>query len=415
MTNQPPSPHHNHGHGHGDGPGPPEGEARQKVIAGRLSLARHFPYYSAALFSCPISFTDEVDGFAIDSEWRIFVNPATAASLSVEEVAGSLAHEVNHALRSHIDRGRRAGVPPEMQILWNVAADCEINDDLRYDGLTQRPGVIFPEDFDLPPDKLAETYYRLLLENAESIELPALCCTSASRGPHSAHPQPGLSAARRQHLRRATAQAVIDYENKYGWGSAPGGLARWAENTAAPAADWRRILAAELRKGLKRQPGSGDWTHTRPARRPDTGSVIRPGTNQPTAHIAVVIDTSASMSEQELQQAVAETEAILKQAANGQPITVYSHDTQAHTAQQVLSAKRIQLAGGGGTDMAAAINTAAAARPKPAVIIVITDGHTPWPTTRPPNNNATAIAVLTEPDTAEHVPQWITTITTATP
>ena len=45
-----------------------------------------------------------------------------------------------------------------------------------------------------------------------------------------------------------------------------------------------------------------------------------------------------------------------------------------------------------------------------AVIIVITDGHTPWPATRPPAVAATVIAVLTEPCTAGSVPRWITSI-----
>ena len=33
--------------------------------------------------------------------------------------------------------------------------------------------------------------------------------------------------------------------------------------------------------------------------------------------------------------------------------------------------------------MPAAIDTAARAKPRPAIIIVITDGYTPWPPTRP--------------------------------
>ncbi len=411
MTTQPPTPHPKP---HDDGAGP-QAEGQQKVLAARLWIARHRPYYASALFSCPLWYTDQTDGFSIDAHWRISVNPAVAASLSVEEVAGSLAHELNHALRAHPDRGLRAGVPPDLHTLWNVAADCEINDDLSEDGLARRPGIIYPEDFGLPEGKLAETYYRHLLQNAETIEIPTACCTSATYGPDVAHPFPGLSAARKQQLKRATAQAVLDHQHQHGWWSATEGLARWAENTASPTADWRRILAAELRRGIQRQPGTGDRTYTRPPRRPDDSAVIRPGTHQPATDIAVVIDTSGSMQEPDLRQALAETEAVLKQTGGQQPITVHSHDTEARTTQRILNTSRIELDGGGGTDMAAAINTAATARPRPAIIIVITDGHTPWPPTRPTGNHSTIIAVLTRPHTAENVPCWITPITTTRP
>ncbi len=412
MTSQPPAPHPEPQPGQGGTETDCESETEggKKVIAARLWIARHRPYYTSALFSCPLSFTDQVEGFAIDGVWRIQINPSTAADLSVGEVAGCLIHELNHALRGHYGRSRRAGVPPEHHYIWNLAADCEINDDLRADGLSCRPGIVYPEDYELPPAKLAESYYRLLLKSAETIELPVVCCDSATRGPDEPHPHPGLSTAKRQHLRRTTAQAIHDHQHQHGWGSTPAGLSRWADNTAAPTADWRRILAQELRRGIQRQPGTGDRTYTRPPRRPQLGPIIAPGTHQPAADIAIIIDTSASMRGTELQQAVAETEAIIRQTGGQHPITVHSHDTQTHSTQRVLSASRIELAGGGGTDMAAAIETAAAARPRPAVIIVITDGYTPWLPTRPPANNATVIAVLTQPDTAKYVPGWITSI-----
>ena len=383
--------------------------------AARLWIARNRPYYAEALFSCPITYTEATEGFAIDPDWRILVNPHTAAALTTEEVAGSLVHEINHVLRAHFERSRRAGVPDGHRQIWNVAADCEINDDLRSDGLERRQGIVYPADFGLEPGQLAEQYYRQILENADTIEIPVICCQSATGGPTAPKPQPGLGAARKQQLRRITAQAVIGHQDEYGYWTVTDGLARWAQTATAQTADWRRILAAALRRGLQRAPGTGDWTYTRPARRPDDGPVIRPGTNKPSAHIAVVIDTSGSMTRKDHQQALSETQAILKQTAPGQPITVYSFDTQARTAQSVLDAGRIELAGGGGTDMPAAIDTAARTKPRPAIIIVITDGYTPWPPTRPPQNHSTVIAVLTDPDTHQTVPPWITPITTTDP
>ena len=52
----------------------------------------------------------------------------------------------------------------------------------------------------------------------------------------------------------------------------------------------------------------------------------------------------------------------------------------------------------------------AAAEARPAVIVVITDGHTPWPRPRPPGARTT-IAVLTDHYAIDAVPGWIQAIT----
>ena len=109
-------------------------------------------------------------------------------------------------------------------------------------------------------------------------------------------------------------------------------------------------------------------------------------------------------------RAVAETQQILTRAVPGEAVKVYSADHHTQTAQTITRTQQITLQGGGGTDMAQAIHTVAATRPRPAVIIVITDGYTPWPPTRPPGNTAAVIAVLTQPWTAQHVPPWITPV-----
>ena len=44
----------------------------------------------------------------------------------------------------------------------------------------------------------------------------------------------------------------------------------------------------------------------------------------------------------------------------------------------------IRLEGGGGTDMGAGLDAAAALRPRPDLIIVLTDGFTPWRPAPPP-------------------------------
>ena len=63
----------------------------------------------------------------------------------------------------------------------------------------------------------------------------------------------------------------------------------------------------------------------------------------------------------------------------------------------------MRLLGGGGTDMTIGIAAAERLTPAPDVIVVLTDGDTPWPT-RP--TRARLIAVLTREHGLTHVPTW---------
>lgn len=66
-----------------------------------------------------------------------------------------------------------------------------------------------------------------------------------------------------------------------------------------------------------------------------------------------------------------------------QGVRVLSCDAAVHSIKRVSSARQVELAGGGGTNMGAGIEEAVRARPKPGVVVVLTDGYTPWPAEAP--------------------------------
>ena len=416
------------------GPVPPTGgvngdfagvwaEGVMRFKAARMWVARNYPYYARTLFACPVEFTLKADTLAVNGYWRMRANPLFTAAHTVEQVAASMIHELNHLVRDHAGRSIRAGIPDAGLDLWNIATDFEVNDDLRDDHLDLPEGVLYPEDYGLEPGRLAEQYYQDMLDFAS--EMADDMAERTCEHDHTADPDhdggdggdqgTGPGAARREQLRRQAAQDVLDHAENCGEWAVPKGLRQWALASAEPKADWRRLLASELRKGIHRRPGTGDATWSRTPRRPDDGPVLRPGTARPTADIAVVVDTSGSMREEDHAVAVAEVHAILRTAVPGEAITVYSADERAIAAQTVIQARQIALVGGRGTDMGQAICDADAARPRPAVIVVITDGYTPWPAERPPNATAAVIAVLTRSGQAIHVPRWITAIEALAP
>jgi predicted metal-dependent peptidase len=115
-------------------------------------------------------------------------------------------------------------------------------------------------------------------------------------------------------LRRQVAQEVIAYAKQPGTVSA--GMLRRAESMLSPKVDWRRVLAAELR-----------W---------------------PVPEVAVVGDTSGSMTAELLAAALTEVEGLLRSLGLARRVRVLACDTAVAPAQRVTSARQIQLVGGGG-------------------------------------------------------------------
>jgi len=137
--------------------------------------------------------------------------------------------------------------------------------------------------------------------------------------------------------------------------------------------------------------------------------------------VAVVVDTSGSMSPDDLAQCIADIASLTRSvagAAGGVPVRVIPCDAAAGPMSLVRTkadVPRIELTGGGGTDMRVGIEAAANLRPMPEVIVVLTDGYTPWPSA-PPTAAPRAICiavVVTDGSEAVvgQVPTWIQTIT----
>jgi len=195
-------------------------------------------------------------------------------------------------------------------------------------------------------------------------------------------------------------------------GSVPMGLLRWAESILPSRVDWRRVLAAEIRQAIAAVSGSVDYSYRRPSRRGDAAKpALLPTLFRPVPQVAVVCDTSGSMHDELLARALTEVEGLLTRAGlRAGQIQVLAVDTEVHAVSRVTRARDVVLAGGGGTDMGRGIEAAMRLRPKPSVVVVLTDGYTPWPHERP-RGVRVIVGLLTEyADAAVAAPEWARTV-----
>jgi predicted metal-dependent peptidase len=391
--------------------------------AARLWAASRFPYLASGLFGTHPVPAPGSGTVAVDRQWRLRADPGVAAGWTPAELGSVLVHHVCHMLRDHAERAVASVIAPADSPAWIRAADAEINDDLIPAGLELPGDPVLPADFGAPPGKLAEEYYALLRETpvrarASSGEAPParsgwLDCGSGADGqPRDGERAGGLGGLdpwQADLLRRQVAQDVARSGKEPG--TVPAGLLRWAREVLAPTVDWRRLLAAELRRAVADVAGAADYSYRRPSRRAAAvRGVVLPTLRRPVPELAVVCDTSGSMSDELLAMALAEVEGLLRALGLSRRLRVLACDTAAGPARRVTSARQVELTGGGGTDMGAGIAAAYALRPRPAVTVVLTDGYTPWPPVAP--KGMRVIAGLLGPG-AREAPDWVRSVRVA--
>lgn len=217
--------------------------------------------------------------------------------------------------------------------------------------------------------------------------------------------QPGVTPEQAEVIKQVTAVKIAEHMKNRG--NVPAWLSRWAESRLTSKIDWKRELRKLIRSAIGWSTGAVDYTYDRPNRRQSTlPNVVLPRLRAPVPNIAVVVDTSGSMSDNEISEALTEIAAILKVQKR---VTVLSVDAQVHAVRKVFRSDHVQLIGGGGTDMERGIMATADLKPAPDVVVVITDGYTPWPMQKP-KSIGKVVAVITSRGRAEGIPDWIKTL-----
>ena len=363
------------------------------LAAARVWAASKFPYLASGVFGALVIPEAGSGTVSVDESWRMRADPELTAGWTAAQLGSVLIHHVCHLLRTHGERAQGAGVRPDEAADWVRAADAEINDDLVPAGLNLPGRPVLPRDLRADDGLLAEQYFDAIRRvdrpsggagaDNQARSGPWLDCGSGADGiPRPGQGTGGLLRWQAELLQRQVAQDVMAHAKLPG--TVPAGLLRWAEEVLTPTVNWRAVLAAELRRAVAEVSGAVDYSYRRPSRRSAVaGPVVLPALRRPVPEVAVVCDTSGSMTEDLLAMVLAEVEGLLRALGLARQVRVLACDAAVAPVQRVSSARQVELIGGGGTDMGAGIGAAAALRPRPAVTVVLTDGYTPWPAVAP--------------------------------
>jgi predicted metal-dependent peptidase len=417
----------------------------------RFKTSLSYPYFSSILFNLiPVEKKNDPDypTMAVDQHMRIYYNPKFLEQMTLEEGVGVMVHELNHLLRDHLTRGKNSG----NNRIWNVAGDCEINDDIIKDtvcGVKLPADHVEPSTFKMKDGEIAEVYFEQLMKKSQK-ELQKLIealekagykpgsgkCGSCATGESEPGEEPfegkdgsgngngkdkngssqpaGHTKEMVDVYRKLTAEAIVSEASK-SRGTIPGYLERWAKAHLRHKVDWKKELKATVRAIISDTiAGMVDYTYRKPRRRQLPNSrFFLPGWHAPIPKIGLITDTSGSISERYLSQAHAETVNIL-QSVRAEVLFV-DVDAEVHFIGVIKDGRQIKYHGGGGTDMRVAYDAISKHKMKPNLIICITDGFTPWPEKEIPGTN-NVIVILhegnTEPERLkEGVPSWAKVLT----
>ena len=335
----------------------------EKIEASQTRLILDHKWLAGLLVKLTVIFDESIETACTNGAW-IRYSPSFVDTLPIEEVDGLMIHEILHAaMRHHMRMGSR---DPDR---WNVASDIVINH------LIDEMGVR------LPPDGLRAADFGLTY-NGESEEVVYDRLSTFVRAPRWGFVFPGdCSPAQSREWREVLSTAL---QKARAAGVLPGSLGRMADELIAPPIPWRQLLAAHM---SARATGEDDYTWSRCSRRGRFIGVYLPSlVGAMVRSAALIIDTSGSMGDEELGNAIAVVRGLADEMLAGQLIII-SADAAVHDVTVLDKGDplpRYQCKGGGGTDFAPAL--AEAARRQVSVAIYITDlaGSFPDPADAPP-------------------------------
>ena len=433
------------------------------ITMARAKAFALWPYLAMPLSRLALIAKPGMGTMAVSDKWQLFYDPAALERWGLEASAAVVAHEVWHLVRRH--HLRRGDRDPAM---WNVACDIAINDDGSLARALPVDGVRWSQFLGVSENMLEEDIYDVLVkEQAQQAKRDARAQRdSGSDGPSgsggsSPPPSPGTGSEPGDAAGSAPAPKappVKDYNGKEhgkdvgdgacgsGAGGVPGpwendpddpiggggetsetdavlveravaeavqscgsasmGAKRWANVvTAPPVVPWQQVLRVALGRAVRMVPGATDYSYARSRLR---SGVLTPRLRKPACPVAIVLDTSGSVSGPLLDAALTEVDGILK--ALRVPCTVLACDTQVHGgAQKVTSASMVKALGGGGTNMGAGIKAADELTPRHGAVVVLTDGYTPWPSD-PPRGPCIVALIGSGDNVASRIPAWATVV-----
>lgn len=365
-----------------------------RISGARADLLNITPFFGRLILRLPVGYAE--CGTAFTDMQRIVFDPAFAQKLGDKQLAFVLLHEILHCVLHHCTRGREL-----MPYTFNVACDIVVNslalqilgiDEIEVAG---EPAMHLTPDGHEGREFTAEAVYDMLTDPKQQKN------QTGGSGEAGSGAKDESTGEKKQtdgygkidsHDAWGTVNAsacddlwdsyVKEALNAFGAGSLPGGIKRTLVNILRPAkVDWKQLLHDFIKNNR------GDYSFIRPDRR-FQGDVLMPSfiensMGESVEGLWVLIDTSASISDDQLAAAYGEIVAAADQLDGIEGMLSF-FDAAVSTPRPFASREDIEKMepiGGGGTSFRAIFDYMQAyfEHELPVAVIIITDGQAAYP------------------------------------
>lgn len=351
-----------------------------KMQKARAKMLLKHPFFATLLISTPWKMVEPDDPniptAGTDGE-RLYFNPTFIDTLDDEEILGLMGHEVMHMALEH---PLRCGA--RNPLLWNIAADFAINLTLEECGFKLPKGGCLDHKYkDMSADQIYDELQKMVQKAAKngkgSGDPRDGFGQAGGMGPDILHPEGANDPATQARIQRGIQQKVAAAANVARMaGKMAGSLERLVGEILDPKVPWSILLRDYMTRVTK-----DDEQWNRRNRR--FQSVYLPARHsEKMGPIVLIGDTSGSIGNDELIAYTSEAGAI---AEDVHPERIYFlwADTRVAGTQVFEEGEPLvpKPKGGGGTDMRVPLKKAEDYQPE--VVVLFTDGYTPWPDVEP--------------------------------
>jgi predicted metal-dependent peptidase len=380
-----------------------------KLSAARTKLILERPFLGALVLRLPLEAADPRWCPTTGTDARaLYYNPGYIEALPPDHLQFVLAHEALHCALSHFARRQHRD-----RKRWDIACDFAVNALLVQDGLTPPPGALYDmgfegmtaeeiypsiaDDLDQPMDQHLYDEQQQTEQGGGSGESRGEGQGGSGRGEQQSgggqgatgtedqqgQQPPPLTPDEREALktqwqqRLAGAAQIAQQAGKMG-----GAMARLVDHLLQPQLPWRSLLAHHV-SAIARD----DYSYSRPsARRGDP--VIYPSLRSDQINVVIALDTSGSISDEEMTEFLSEINALKAQMRAR--ITLLACDAAlagdgpwVYEPWDELRLPR-EFPGGGGTDFNPVFTWLEQQDQAPDLLIYFTDAEGEFPQHPPP-------------------------------